>query len=137
MPGFPPPNVSAAAQAAFRKNHYQIIASSVAKLLAEPGAYDHLGEQAEQTLKAGFEFTSSSIEACLQMNNLSLLIDQLRWAKDRLPHDGIRMEQMANNLLIYCKVIREYLPPAHANEIITVVQILIPNSNTSLETATE
>ena len=137
MPGFPPPNVSVAAQAAFRKNHSQIIDSSVAKLLAEPGAYDHLGEQAEQILRAGFEFTSSSIEACLQVNNLSLLIDQLRWAQDRLPHDGIRMDQMAHSLVVYCQVIREYLAQNQADEIISVVHTIIPNSNSSLETATE
>jgi methanogenic corrinoid protein MtbC1 len=121
MVAIPTPNVSGPAQAAFKKNHDKIIAGTVARLLAEPGQFDHLGEQAESTLRSGFEFTTSSLEACMLINDASLLIDQLRWSKDRLPHDGISMNRMAENLRVYCEVIRELLPAPISTEIVNLV----------------
>jgi hypothetical protein len=122
MISIPQPNVSPEAQAAFKKNQPKIIEQLVARLLAEPGQFDHLGNQAESTLKAGFEFTSSSLEACMLMNDASLLINQLSWAKDRLPHDGISMERMLKNLQVYCDVITQVLPAAYAAEIVQMIE---------------
>jgi hypothetical protein len=121
----PQPNVSTEAQAAFKKNLPKINDLLVTRLLAEPGQFDHLGEQAEKTLRSGFEFTSSSLEACMVMNDSSLLIDQLRWAKDRLPHDGISMERMVKNLGVYCDVISELLPKPYSTEIVNMIQSLV------------
>ena len=112
------PNVSATAQAAFRKNHASIIAATVDRLLQEKGAFDHLGDQAERILSIGFEFTTSTLEACMAVNNADLFLEQLRWSQDRLPHDGIQMERMAKNLDVYCVVIGELLPAAYAAEIV-------------------
>lgn len=121
----PTPNVSTEAQLAFRKNHAKIIDQVVARLLAEPGQFSHLGDQAESTIKAGFEFTSSSLESCMLINNASLLIDQLRWAKDRLPHDGISMDRMTKNLQVYCDVITELIPVPLADEIVGLIHNMI------------
>jgi hypothetical protein len=122
MNKLPPPNVSAAAQAVFHKNHALIIDTTVARLLSVPHQFELLGDRAEHVLTSGFEFTSATLEACLQINDVSLLLDQMKWSKDRLPHDGISMEQMAKNLQVYCDVIGEILPETHANEIITVIR---------------
>jgi hypothetical protein len=115
------PNVSAESQAAFKKNHAKIIEMVVARLLAEKGQFDHLGDQAESTLSAGFEFTSANLETCMLINDAKLLIDQLRWSKDRLPVDGISMDRMAKNLQVYCEVIAELLPPQHSEKILTLI----------------
>ena len=117
----PAPNVSAAAQAAFSKKHTSIISTTVGRLLLEPGAFDHLGDQAERILSIGFEFTTATLEACMAVNNADLFLEQLRWSQDRLPHDGIQMERMAKNLDVYCEVIAELLPPAYAVEITGMV----------------
>jgi hypothetical protein len=122
MISIPTPNVSNEAQAAFKKNHAEIIEMVVARLLAEAGQFDQLGDQAESTLTAGFEFTSSSLESCMLINDACLLIDQLRWSKDRLPHDGISMNRMAENLRVYCNVIVELLPASHSSEIVNMIQ---------------
>jgi hypothetical protein len=122
MISIPTPNVPAEAQAAFKKNHAKIIAGAVARLLAEPGQFDHLGGEAESTLTAGFEFTASTLEACLLINDASLLVDQLRWSKDRLPHDGINLERMAKNLQVYCEVISELLPGSYSAGIVSLIQ---------------
>jgi hypothetical protein len=119
------PNVSAAAQTAFKKNHVRIIDGVVEKLLAEPGQFDQLGDRAEDTLRSGFEFTSSSLEACMLINDAALLVDQLRWSKDRLPHDGISMKRMAENLRVYCEVINQLLPASYAAEIVNLVQQMV------------
>jgi len=122
---FPVPNVSPEAQAAFRKNHAKIITRTVEKLLAQAGQFDHLGDQAENILAAGFEFTSSSLEACMLINDASLLIDQLRWSKDRLPHDGISMPRMLENLQVYADVINELLPASQSAEIVNLIHNMI------------
>lgn len=118
------PKVSAGAQAAFVKRHAQIIAATVSRLLSEPGQFDHLGDQAERILTSGFEFTSATLEACMAVNNADLLVEQLRWSQDRLPHDGIQMERMAKNLDVYCEVIVELIPSAYAAEIVALVHQL-------------
>jgi hypothetical protein len=125
MISVPKPNISNEAQTAFRKNQPRLNEILVTRLLAEPGQFDHLGDQAEITLKSGFEFTSSNLEACMLMNDASLLIDQLRWAKDRLPHDGISMDRMVKNLQVYCDVISDLLPQPYAAEIVNMIQNMI------------
>ena len=125
MISFPPMNISNEAQLSFKQNHTKIIDTLVARLLAEPGQFDHLGDQAESILKTGFEFTSSSLEACMQVNDASLLVDQLRWAKDRLPYDGIEMERMTKNLQVYCEVISEILPENYSSSIVAIIQNMI------------
>jgi hypothetical protein len=119
------PNVSPEAQAAFKKNRAHIIAGVVERLLAEEGQFDNLGEGAGDTLRSGFEFTSASLEACMLINDASLLIDQLRWAQDRLPVDGISMQRMAKNLRVYGEVITQVLPAPHAAEIADLVNQMI------------
>ena len=125
MISIPTPNVSAEAQAAFKKNHAKIIELTVANLLAEPGQFDHFGDQAESTLTAGLEFTSSSLETCMLINDASLLIEQLRWAKDRLPHDGISMNRMTESLKVYCDVINKMLPAPFATKIVGLIKNMI------------
>ncbi len=125
MISIPNPNISQQAQAEFKKNRLKMNELLVTRLLAEPGAFDHLGDQAESVLKSGFEFTSSTLEACMLVNEASLFIDQLRWAKDRLPHDGISMQRMGKNLEVYCEVISETLPPSYAAEIVHLIQQLM------------
>lgn len=119
------PNISQDAQQAFRKNKTQIIDTLIANLLEKPGAFDHLGDQAEQVLRSGFEFTVNTLDACMQVNDISLLADQLNWAEDRLPHDGISMERMKMNLDSFCLVISEIIPSPLDNEIIGLVQTMI------------
>jgi len=125
MNSIPAPDISSEAQLAFKQNHTKIIDTLVTRLLKEPGQFVHLGEQAESILRTGFEFTSSSLEACMQINDASLLIDQLRWANDRLPHDGIGMERMIKNLHVYCEVISEMLPENYSSPIVELVQSMI------------
>lgn len=122
MISIPTPNVSIEAQAVFKKYHAKIIEMVVARLLAEPGQFDQPGGQAESTLMAGFEFTSSSLEACMLINDASLLVDQLRWSTDRLPYDGISIARMAENLRIYGEVIIETLPAPFAGEIVGLIR---------------
>ena len=119
------PNISNEAQVAFTKHKQKINETLVTRLLTEHGQFDHLGDQAESILMAGSEFTSSNLEACMLMNDSSLLIDQLRWAKDRLPHDGINMDRMLKNLDVYCEVITEFLPEAYSREIVNLVKQMI------------
>ncbi len=88
------PRISKEAQKEFNLNQRKIIDTLIPRLLSEQDEFNHLGDAAENTLQDGFEFLSSSLEACMQIDDFSLLESQLNWAGDRLPHDGISMERM-------------------------------------------
>ena len=113
------------ALAAFRQQHAQIVRRVVGRLLAEPGRFAHLGERAEKILTAGIEFTTRDLETAMQVEAPVLLDEQLDWAHDRLPHDGIDPQRLLENLQIYAEVVAEVLPPAHAEQVNQYVQGMI------------
>lgn len=125
MVSIPDPNVSAAAVASFQENRTKINELVVRRLLEEDREFDHLGDRAAQVLATGFEFTSAGIETCLKINDASLLVDQLQWARDRLPHDGISMPRMTENMKVYHQVILEVIPAPQNTEIAAFVQDII------------
>lgn len=50
------------------------------------------GDEAEKLLKIGMEYITKMLESAMSLGEISLLKDQLSWACDRLPHDGVEME---------------------------------------------
>jgi MerR family transcriptional regulator, light-induced transcriptional regulator len=115
----------AEALAVFKKHHAQIVQTVVRRLLAAPGAYAHLGESAEKILAAGVEFATVDLETALQIGEPGLLDDQLAWAKDRLPHDGISSQQQLANLVVYAQVVDEILPAPAAQAVNRLVRGMI------------
>lgn len=119
------PPVSAATLAAFRSASPAIIAQVVARSLAQENKVTHHGENAEQLITAGIQFTSRMLEAALAVGEVALLEDQLTWAMDRLPHDDVAPEHVLNRFRIYREVVQERLPAEQAAEIIPYVDWMI------------
>lgn len=86
---------------------------------------EHHGEKATELLTTGLEFTTKMLEVALSMGEVALLEDELKWAQDRLPHDGVQMEHVLNRFKIYRQVINETLPSGYANEINTFIDWMI------------
>ena len=64
---------------------------------------------------------------------VSLLEDQLTWAMERLPHDGVVPAHILNRLRIYREVVGETLPERHANEIEPYLTWMIARQKELLE----
>jgi len=109
--------VSKEALESYRELSHDIIKESVLRSLKISDNVIHHGDQAERMLTVGFEFTARILDAVMSIGELSLLEDQLFWAKDRLPHEGVMMEHVLDNFKIYKDVVNEILPNEHAIEI--------------------
>ncbi len=113
----PIPPVNADTLAAFREKQETIIRQVAERSLARQQEVAHHGDEAEQRITSGLVFTSRMLDAAMAVGELSLLEDQLTWAMDRLPHDGVVPEHVLHRLRIYREVVRETLAERHASEI--------------------
>lgn len=127
------PPISPGALASFQENKEILIKKTVHRSLQREHEVAHLGESAQDLLTAGMEFTTQMLEAAMSMGEVALLEDELAWAQDRLPHDGVEMEHILNRLKILCDVTRETLPPKQANEINEFIKWMIKHGNYLME----
>ena len=84
-----------------------------------------LGDRAEGIVKTGLGFTTRMLQAAMCVGEVALLADEMTWAKDRLPHDGVSMQLVLANLQLMRTVISEMLDPAHAREVLEYVDWMI------------
>lgn len=127
------PPISPEALASFQVNKEFLIKKTVQRSLQREHEVAHLGESAQDLLTAGMQFTTQMLEAAMSMGEVALLEDELEWAQDRLPHDGVEMEHVLNRLKILCDVTRETLPPEQANEINEFIKWMIKHGNYLME----
>jgi hypothetical protein len=119
------PPVSPAALAAFRQARDGIGREVVARSLARHDEVAHHGEDAERLMAAGIGYTTRMLEAAMVVGQVALLEDQLQWAMDRLPHEGVVPAHILGRLRIYAEVVEERLPREHAAEVNRYVQWMI------------
>jgi hypothetical protein len=119
------PAISPEALESFRDNSPAIIKETVARSLKREEEVSQHGDQAEKLITSGLEFTTKMLEAAMSMGELPLLEDELTWAKDRLPHDGVEMEHLLTRFKIYRDVVKENLPPEYADEITDFIDWMI------------
>ena len=125
--------VSDAALAAFRKEKKTIIQEVTTRSLRQRDEVAHHGEKAEQLIRSGIEFTTRMLEAAMVMGEVALLEDQLAWAMERLPHDGVSPEYVLNRFCTYREVVEEHLPAAHSSEIIRFLEWMITRQRELLQ----
>lgn len=119
------PPISPGALESFQENRDIIIKETVSRSLKRDHEVEHHGENAPQLLTTGLEFTTKMLEAAISMGEVALLEDELKWAQDRLPHDGVQMEHVLIRFKIYRDVVNETLPSGYANEITTFIDWMI------------
>lgn len=120
---FPP--VSSEALKSFKEYSPQIIRNTVNISLKRTDEVAQHGDQARELLSTGMEFTTRMLESAMLMGEISILEDQLSWACDRLPHDGVALEHILIRLDIYREQIRDVLPEEYASEIIPYLDWMI------------
>ena len=109
--------ISKEALAAFREGKRAITQEVAARSLSREDEVAHHGEEAERLVTSGIEFTTRMLEAALKLGEITLLDDQLTWAMERLPHDGVSPQYVLNRFRIYRRVVEDLLPRSHALEI--------------------
>jgi hypothetical protein len=119
------PPISPEALESFQDNRDIIIKETVSRSLKRDHEVEHHGENAPQLLTTGLEFTTKMLEAAMSMGEVALLEDELKWAQDRLPHDGVQMEHVLIRFKIYRDVVTETLPSGYAKEITTFIDWMI------------
>lgn len=93
------------------RNHHPHRRRAVAEVPHEAAPY---GDQAERILSAGLEFAPRMLETAMQPHEPRLLDQQLDWAYERLPHDGVVPEHILSRFQIYAEVVGALLPAPHA-----------------------
>ena len=118
-------DVSHQALQSFRQHQGRIIETTVRRVMEDPEHIAHHGDQAEELVRSGLQFTTRMLDAALAAGESTLMEQQLQWAQSRLPHDGVSPEEMLQNLQTYRDVIQETLDAAHADEIAGAVDWMI------------
>lgn len=112
LSAIPPETLSA-----FQDKAPEIIKESVQRSLKNKNDIVQHGDEAEKLLKIGMEYITKMLESAMSVGEIFLLKDQLSWAFDRLPHDGVEMEHLLSRFNIYRDVVDEKLPKKHSHEI--------------------
>ena len=104
----PVDKVSESALTEFRKQLGAVIERVVEKTLqvdqGKEDAPDH-----SKLLPAGFEFTLKMLDGAASVGDLTLLEDQLKWAIQRLPHDGVAPHQLQERFETLVVILEEML----------------------------
>ena len=101
----------------FNQHKQDIIRKVVNISLQRQEEVTHHGIKAKQVITSGINFTTKMLESAIMTEDVSLLHDQIIWAMDRLPHDGVRPEFILNRFNIYADVVNEILPEDNSFEI--------------------
>lgn len=122
-------SVSAQALASFRHHEQAIIARVAARSLERRDEVIQHGENAEHLITAGIQFTTRMLDTAMALGEVALLEDQLAWALQRLPHDGVSPQQIVNRLRLYAEVVEELLSSDHARQITPFVAWMVTRLN--------
>lgn len=94
-----------------------IIKETVKRSMERKDEVNQHGEDAEQILTTGMEFTTRMLETAMSLGEISILEDELSWARDRLPHDNVALEHILERFQIYQEVLNEQIEPEYCQEI--------------------
>jgi hypothetical protein len=108
--------------AAYRAATPTIIEETVARAVTRRHEVAHHGDRAAALIRTGMEFTTRMMGTAMAMGETSLLEDQLTWARDRLPHDGVEREHILSRFQIFRDVVQETLEPEHAAEVVPFIE---------------
>lgn len=111
------PGSGTSALAEFRKQKVNLTEKTIARLMESKAEFQHFGDQAADIMHAGFGFLNRMLETVLEFDETAILEHQLDWSANRLPHDGVPLSMLLNNIRVYQQVIEEDLTPASSRVI--------------------
>lgn len=115
-------SVSTAALEAFRGLSARIISETTARALAKSEDVAQHGADAPRLIASGIQFTVRMLDAAMASGEDALLEDELHWALDRLPNDGVSAEQILSRFAMMREVVNGCIPPGPAAEVVAAVR---------------
>jgi len=101
-----------------KEHEATIIEKAVEASMRRTDEVAHHGEEAVSLISSGMQFTLKMVETAMSFGDLAILDDEIRWALDRLPHDGVLPEHIVSRFEILKRVIRDVLLPEQAAQIV-------------------
>jgi hypothetical protein len=111
--------------ASFKRLKNSLIDRAVSNIMLHSRSMDELGDTAEEKIRSGLDFTIEVLISVMSLADVNLLEDQLNWAKDRLPHDGIQPDHIMENMKILSGVINELMTETDADSIVPYLEWMI------------
>jgi hypothetical protein len=104
------------AVAAFHAQRIAIVQKVVALAMERQDEVAQHGDQAEQILTVGLDYTMQALEVAMSLHDLEMLEYQLQWSNERLPHDHVLPTHLLSRFEILAHVIETTLqgPQAQA-----------------------
>ncbi|MBN1122538.1 MAG: hypothetical protein JXJ17_15790 [Anaerolineae bacterium] len=121
----PQMSVSVRTLAEFRDKKDELVRKTLPRLMELGVDYTHLGDRAEEIMSAGFGFLTRMLETALEFSESAILAHQLAWSTERLPHDGVSVQMLVNNLYVYRQVVEENLSAQSGREIERILAWMI------------
>jgi hypothetical protein len=119
------PAISSQALRAFRAATPELIKETVSRSLKSAADIKPPGEQAENTLTAGMGFTLRMMDSAMAVGEISLLEDELGWAKEHLPHEGVTLGQVSTRFRLLKSVVLDQLTPSDSQEVVRYIDWMI------------
>jgi len=116
--------VSQSALTEYRKLLSQII-EEVVESVYQDSTRARDGRAQIDLLPAGFEFTLKMLDGAASVGDLALLEDQLQWAVQRLPHQGILPEHLYKRFQLLETIMEEVLSEGTWSEFHPYIQWMI------------
>lgn len=113
---------------AFKEAHDDIVGETVRRSMLIREHVAHHEDQASRLIASGLNFTVNMLEAAMISGRIELLEDQMKWAMERLPHDGVLPEHIAKRLELMADVIKEKLDPGHSSQIAPYLEWMISSA---------
>jgi hypothetical protein len=113
------------ALAAFKKHRLNIIQAVVTQSMKNMDEVAQHGDQAEEILTTGLDYTTQALQVSMQLGNVDMLEYQLQWSADRLPQDGVQPQHLVSRFDILAMVVASELTPVDAQEVNLYVKWLI------------
>ena len=109
--------ITAHAMSSFLQQKDTIIKNAVDEAVRYEDDMPYDSMKKETIIRYGFEYTTRMLEAVMAVGEIALFEDQITWAQDRLPHDGVQSKNILRLFKIYSKHISTSLSEQDASEI--------------------
>lgn len=122
-----PKAISQGAMKAFNSEKNQIETAVVNRSMKDKEDIIQHGENAENILTSGINFTSEIMASIMMTGDPELLKDQISWSNERLVYDGVKPKHIKKRLRYFIIEIEDRLPEEYASEIAPYFKWMINN----------
>jgi hypothetical protein len=103
----------------------ELIKHTIANWVKNSEAGEAQTKELSEKYQAGLVFTLDMLTTAMELGDLDLLEDQIKWALIRLPHDGISHNDLIENLVLLKKEFEEFISQENLDPIVFYLDWMI------------